>query len=54
MRRRTYQRLPWTAALLLLSSAVALSACEPEPPSAPDPILPSTANLDSTDRKAHV
>lgn len=48
MRRRTFRCPPWTAALLLLSSAVALSACEPEPPSTPEPILPSTANLDST------
>ena len=48
MRRRNSQRLAWTTALLVLSSAVALSACEPEPPSTQDPILPSTANLDST------
>ena len=48
MRRRNPQRLAWTTALLLLSSAVALSGCEPEPPSTQDPILPSTANLDST------
>lgn len=48
MRRPTKNRPAWPAALLVLSSAVALSACEPEPPSAPDPILPSTANLDST------
>ncbi|MDK6813277.1 glutamate ABC transporter substrate-binding protein [Corynebacterium sp. UMB6689] len=48
MRRRNSQRLAWTTALLMLSSAVALSGCEPEPPSTQDPILPSTANLDST------
>lgn len=48
MRRRTDHRQHATAAVLLLSAAVALSACEPEPPSTPDPILPSSADLDST------